>query len=306
MKEIKVGNTPLVELKGIEAKYNLKARLFAKVESFNPAGSVKDRIAYKMIMDAKEKGLVKEDTTFIEPTSGNTGIAIAYMAKALGYKVIIVMPESMTIERRQKILSFGAELVLTEASKGMKGSIEKTNELLKEIPNSIILGQFENMANPKAHYETTGPEIYKQSEGKVDIFVSGVGTGGTISGAGKYLKEQKKVKVVAVEPLNSAVLSGENPGKHKIQGIGAGFIPNTLDTSIYDEIYKADDIAAIKMAMEVKEIEGIGVGISSGAALLGAINEAKKKENEGKYIVMIFPDGEDRYNFSDLIKNISK
>lgn len=306
MKEIKVGNTPLVELKGIEAKYNLTAKIFAKVESFNPAGSIKDRIAYKMIIDAKEKGLVKKDTTFIEPTSGNTGIAIAYMAKALGYKAIIVMPESMTIERRQKILSFGAELVLTEASKGMKGSIEKTNELLKEIPNSIILGQFENMANPKAHYETTGPEIYKQSEGKVDIFVSGVGTGGTISGAGKYLKEQKKVKVVAVEPLNSAVLSGENPGKHKIQGIGAGFIPNTLDTSIYDEIYKADDIAAIKMAMEVKEIEGIGVGISSGAALLGAINEAKKKENEGKYIVMIFPDGEDRYNFSDLIKNISK
>lgn len=298
MKEIKVGNTPFVELKGIEAKHNLKARLFAKVESFNPAGSVKDRIAYKMIMDAKEKGLVKEDTTFIEPTSGNTGIAIAYMAKALGYKAIIVMPESMTIERRQKILSFGAELVLTDASKGMKGSIEKANELLKEIPNSLILGQFDNMANPKAHYETTGPEIYKQSEGKVDIFVSGVGTGGTISGAGKYLKEKKNVKVVAVEPLNSAVLSGNNPGKHKIQGIGAGFIPNTLDTSIYDEIYKADDMTAINMAMEVKEIEGIGVGISSGAALLGAINEAKKKENEGKYIVMIFPDGEDRYDFS--------
>ncbi len=299
MKEIKVGNTPFVELKGIEAKYDLKARLFAKVESFNPAGSVKDRIAYKMIMDAKEKGLVKEDTTFIEPTSGNTGIAIAYMAKALGYKAIIVMPESMTIERRKKIISFGAELVLTEASKGMKGSIEKANELLKEIPNSLILGQFDNLANPKAHYETTGPEIYKQSEGKVDIFVSGVGTGGTISGAGKYLKEKKNVKVVAVEPLNSAVLSGSNPGKHKIQGIGAGFIPNTLDTSIYDEIYKADDMAAIKMAMEVKEVEGIGVGISSGAALLGAINEAKKKENEGKYIVMIFPDGEDRYNFSE-------
>ena len=301
MKEIKVGNTPLVALKGIEDKYNLKAHLFAKVESFNPAGSVKDRIAYKMIMDAKEKGLVKEDTTFIEPTSGNTGIAIAYMAKALGYKAIIVMPESMTIERRQKILSFGAELVLTEASKGMKGSIEKANELLKEIPNSLILGQFDNMANPKAHYETTGPEIYKQSNGSVDIFVAGVGTGGTISGAGKYLKEQKNVKVVAVEPLSSAVLSGSNPGKHKIQGIGAGFIPNTLNTAIYDEIYKADDLDAIKMAMLVKEVENIGVGISSGAALLGAINEAKKKENEGKNIVLIFPDGEDRYNFNSLI-----
>lgn len=300
MKEIKVGNTPLVELKGIEAKYNLKAHLFAKVESFNPAGSIKDRIAFKMIMDAKEKGLVKKDTTFIEPTSGNTGIAIAYMAKALGYKAIIVMPESMTIERRQKILSFGAELMLTPASEGMKGSIEKANELLKEIPNSIILGQFNNMANPKAHYETTGPEIYKQSNGSVDIFVAGVGTGGTISGAGKYLKEQKNVKVVAVEPLNSAVLSGSNPGKHKIQGIGAGFIPNTLDTSIYDEIYKADDMDAIKMATEVKEVEHIGVGISSGAALLGAINEAKKKENEGKNIVLIFPDGEDRYNFNSL------
>ena len=301
MKEIKVGNTPLVALKGIEAKFNLKPHLFAKVESFNPAGSVKDRIAYKMIMDAKEKGLVKEDTTFIEPTSGNTGIAIAYMAKALGYKAIIVMPESMTIERRQKILSFGAELVLTEASKGMKGSIEKANELLKEIPNSLILGQFDNMANPKAHYETTGPEIYKQSNGSVDIFVAGVGTGGTISGAGKYLKEQKNVKVVAVEPLSSAVLSGSNPGKHKIQGIGAGFIPNTLNTAIYDEIYKADDLDAIKMAMLVKEVENIGVGISSGAALLGAINEAKKKENEGKNIVLIFPDGEDRYNFNSLI-----
>ena len=299
MNEIKVGNTPLVALKRIEAKYNLKAHLFAKVESFNPAGSVKDRIAFKMIMDAKEKGLVKKDTTFIEPTSGNTGIAIAYMAKALGYKAIIVMPESMTIERRQKILSFGAQLVLTDATKGMKGSIEKANELLKEIPNSLILGQFDNMANPKAHYETTGPEIYNQSEGKVDIFVSGVGTGGTISGAGKYLKEKKNVKVVAVEPLNSAVLSGSNPGKHKIQGIGAGFIPNTLNTSIYDEIYKADDMDAIKMAMEVKAVEGIGVGISSGAALLGAINEAKKKENEGKNIVVIFPDGEDRYNFSE-------
>ena len=301
MKEIKVGNTPFIELKGIEAKFNLKPHLFAKVESFNPAGSVKDRIAYKMIMDAKEKGLVKEDTTFIEPTSGNTGIAIAYMAKALGYKAIIVMPESMTIERRQKILSFGAELVLTEASKGMKGSIEKANELLKEIPNSLILGQFDNMANPKAHYETTGPEIYKQSNGSVDIFVAGVGTGGTISGAGKYLKEQKNVKVVAVEPLSSAVLSGSNPGKHKIQGIGAGFIPNTLNTAIYDEIYKADDLDAIKMAMLVKEVENIGVGISSGAALLGAINEAKKKENEGKNIVLIFPDGEDRYNFNSLI-----
>ena len=301
MKEIKVGNTPFIELKGIEAKYDLKARLFAKVESFNPAGSVKDRIAYKMIMDAKEKGLVKEDTTFIEPTSGNTGIAIAYMAKALGYKAIIVMPESMTIERRQKILSFGAELVLTPASEGMKGSIKKANELLEEIPNSLILGQFDNMANPKAHYETTGPEIYKQSNGSIDIFVAGVGTGGTISGAGKYLKEQKNIKVVAVEPLNSAVLSGSNPGKHKIQGIGAGFIPNTLNTAIYDEIYKADDMDAIKLAMLVKEVENIGVGISSGAALLGAISEAKKKENEGKNIVLIFPDGEDRYNFNSLI-----
>lgn len=301
MKEIKVGNTPLVELKGIEAKFNLKAKLFAKVESFNPAGSIKDRIAYQMIMDAKEKGLVKEDTTFIEPTSGNTGIAIAYMAKALGYKAIIVMPESMTIERRQKILSFGAELVLTPASEGMKGSIKKANELLEEIPNSLILGQFDNMANPKAHYETTGPEIYKQSNGSVDIFIAGVGTGGTISGAGKYLKEQKNIKVVAVEPLNSAVLSGSNPGKHKIQGIGAGFIPNTLNTAIYDEIYKADDMDAIKMAMLVKEVENIGVGISSGAALLGAISEAKKKENEGKNIVLIFPDGEDRYNFNSLI-----
>ena len=293
---MKIGNTPLVELFKIEEKYSLKAKIFAKVESFNPAGSIKDRIAFYMIKDAIDRGLVNKDTTFIEPTSGNTGIGIAYMAQQMGYRCIIVMPDSMTVERRQLILKYHAELELTEGAKGMKGAIARANELLTEIPNSLILGQFDNPANPRAHYEMTGPEIYEQTKGNVDIFVAGVGTGGTISGVGKYLKERTAVKVIAVEPANSPVLSGKAPGKHKIQGIGAGFIPNTLDTSIYDEIGLALDEEAIEMAKELKAVENLSVGISSGAALSIALKEAKKEENKGKNIVVIFPDGGDRYS----------
>ena len=294
---IKVGNTPLVELTNFESKYNLKAKIFAKVESFNPAGSIKDRIAYGMIKDAIDKGLVNENTTFIEPTSGNTGIGIAYMAEQLGYKCIIVMPDTMTVERRQLILKYHARLELTDGSKGMKGSIARANKLLKEIPDSIILGQFDNPANPKTHYETTGPEIYDQMDGNVDMFIAGVGTGGTLSGVGKFLKEKNpNVEVVAVEPLNSPVLSGKEPGKHKIQGIGAGFIPNTLNRSIYDRIALADDNEAIETAKELKAVENLSVGISSGAAMSIALKEAKKEENKNKNIVIIFPDGGDRYS----------
>lgn len=293
---IEIGNTPLVELKEIEQMFKLKAKIFAKLESFNPAGSIKDRIAKKMIEEAEKEGKINKDTVIIEPTSGNTGIGIAYFASIKGYKVKIVMPESMSIERRNKIASYGAELVLTEASLGMSGSIAKANELNKEIPNSIILGQFTNPNNPKAHYETTGPEIYKQIEGKVDIFVAGVGTGGTISGVGKYLKEHNKnVKIVAIEPSGSPVISKGIKGSHKIQGIGAGFIPQTLDTSIIDEVITISDEDAFEYGRIINQIGDYYVGISSGAALCGAISLAKKEENKNKNIVVIFPDSGDRY-----------
>ena len=302
MKEIKVGNTPLMELKSFKKKYDLKANIFAKVESYNPAGSIKDRIALAMIKDAIDKGLLKEGGTIIEPTSGNTGIGIAYVSKILGFKCILTMPETMSLDRRRILSSYGAELVLTEGAKGMKGAIEKANELNTSIPGSIILGQFVNPANPKAHYETTGPEIYSQSKGNVDIFVAGVGTGGTISGVSKYLKERKPVKVIAVEPASSAVLSGNLPGKHKIQGIGAGFIPQTLDTKAYDEICPVSSEDAIDTALEIKALENIAVGISSGAAMFAAIKEARKEENKNKNIVVIFPDGGDRYSPKDFEK----
>lgn len=293
---IEIGNTPLKELKEIEQMFKLKAKIFAKLESFNPAGSIKDRIAKKMIEEAEKEGKINKDTVIIEPTSGNTCIGIAYFASIKGYKVKIVMPESMSIERRNKIASYGAELVLTEASLGMGGSIAKANELNKEIPNSIILGQFTNPNNPKAHYETTGPEIYKQTDGKVDIFVAGVGTGGTISGVGKYLKEHNKnVKIVAIEPSGSPVISKGIKGSHKIQGIGAGFIPDTLDRSIIDEVITISDEDAFEYGRIINQIGDYYVGISSGVALCGAISLAKKEENKNKNIVVIFPDSGDRY-----------
>lgn len=291
-----VGNTPLVELKKIEKALGLKAHLFAKLECFNPAGSVKDRVALSMILDAEEKGLLSKDSTIIEPTSGNTGIGIAAISKMRGYKAIIVMPESMSIERRKIIKSYGASIELTLASLGMKGAIARAKELNEQIKGSIILGQFDNPANPKAHYQTTGPEIYKDLDGKVDIFVAGVGTGGTISGVGKFLKEKNsKVEVVAVEPSDSPVLSEGRSGPHKIQGIGAGFVPNTLDTSIYNRVIKVTNDDAFKYAKLVGIDEGVLIGISSGAALCAAILEAKKEENKGKNIVVLFPDGGDRY-----------
>lgn len=291
-----IGNTPLLELTNIEKKYGLKAKIFAKMEYFNPAGSIKDRIAMQMIKDAEEAGLVNENTTFIEPTSGNTGIGIASIATAKGYKAIIVMPESMSIERRKTIAAYGATLVLTEASKGMKGAIEKANQLKEEIPNSLILGQFDNPSNPKVHYLTTGPEIYKDLNGKVDIFVAGIGTGGTVTGVGKYLKEQNKnIKVVGVEPESSPVISKGVAGPHMIQGIGAGFIPKTLDTSILDEVITISNDDAFIHGRLVGQLEGVLVGISSGAALKAGLELAQRKENEGKNIVVIFPDTGDRY-----------
>ena len=291
-----IGNTPLLELTNIEKKYGLKAKIFAKMEYFNPAGSIKDRIAMQMIKDAEEAGLVNENTTFIEPTSGNTGIGIASIATAKGYKAIIVMPESMSIERRKTIAAYGATLVLTEASKGMKGAIEKANQLKEEIPNSLILGQFENPSNPKVHYLTTGPEIYKDLNGKVDIFVAGIGTGGTVTGAGRYLKEQNKnIKVVGVEPESSPVITKGVAGPHMIQGIGAGFIPKTLDTSILDEVITISNDDAFIHGRLVGKLEGVLVGISSGAALKAGLELAQRKENEDKNIVVIFPDTGDRY-----------
>ena len=291
-----IGNTPLLELTNIEKKYGLKAKIFAKMEYFNPAGSIKDRIAMQMIKDAEEAGLVNENTTFIEPTSGNTGIGIASIATAKGYKAIIVMPESMSIERRKTIAAYGATLVLTEASKGMKGAIEKANQLKEEIPNSLILGQFDNPSNPKVHYLTTGPEIYKDLNGKVDIFVAGIGTGGTVTGAGRYLKEQNKnIKVVGVEPESSPVITKGVAGPHMIQGIGAGFIPKTLDTSILDEVITISNDDAFIHGRLVGQLEGVLVGISSGAALKAGLELAQRKENKGKNIVVIFPDTGDRY-----------
>ena len=291
-----VGNTPLIELTHLEKEFNLKAKLFAKVEYFNPAGSVKDRIALSMINDAEERGLLNKDSIIIEPTSGNTGIGLASIGAMKGYKVILTMPESMSIERRKILKAYGAELVLTEAAKGMKGAIAKAEELNKEIPNSIILGQFVNPANPKIHYQTTGPEIYKDLEGKVDVFVAGVGTGGTLTGVGKYLKEQNKdTVVVAVEPASSPVLSEGRSGPHMIQGIGAGFIPNTLDTSIYNFVMAVENEDAFTFGRLVGKKEGILVGISSGAALSAAIKLAQDEKYANKNIVVLFPDTGDRY-----------
>ena len=298
-----VGGTPLLELTHIEKEFNLKAKLFAKVEYFNPAGSVKDRIALSMINDAEAKGVLKEGTVIIEPTSGNTGIGLASIATMKGYRVVLTMPESMSIERRKLLKAYGAELVLTEASKGMKGAIARAEELTKEIPNSIILGQFVNPANPKVHFETTGPEIYKDLEGKVDAFVAGVGTGGTITGTGKYLKLQKAdVRVVAVEPAASPVLSEGKSGPHMIQGIGAGFIPDTLDTSVYDEIIKIENDDAFTYGRLIGKKEGILVGISSGAALYAAIQVASRDEFKDKNVVVLLPDSGDRYLSTKLFE----
>ncbi len=291
-----IGNTPLVRVKNFEKKYELEAQVFAKLEYFNPAGSVKDRIAKGIIDSAVADGTLTEGATIIEPTSGNTGIGIASYAATKGYKVIITMPESMSVERRNLMKAYGAELVLTEASKGMKGAIEKAEELHKEIPNSIIAGQFVNPVNPLVHYTTTGPEIWKDTNGKVDIFVAGVGTGGTVSGVGKYLKEQNpNVKIVALEPETSPVLSEGKAGAHKIQGIGAGFVPDTLNTEIYDEVIKVPNEAAFEVGASFPQLEGALIGISSGAALWGAIQLAKRPENKGKNIVALLPDSGDRY-----------
>ena len=299
-----VGNTPLVRVNNLIKKDELKADVLAKLEYFNPAGSVKDRIAKEMIQDALEKGLINENTTLIEPTSGNTGIGLSAVATALNLKIIITMPETMSVERRNLMKAYGAELVLTPGGEGMKGAIAKAKELASQIENSFIPGQFENPANPTAHYKTTGPEIYEQTEGKVDIFVAGVGTGGTISGIGKYLKEKNpEVKVVAVEPASSPVLSTGKGGAHKIQGIGAGFVPETLDTKIYDEIITVENKDAFATGKEMAKTEGILVGISSGAALYAAKELAKREENAGKTIVVLLPDGGDRYLSTPLIQD---
>lgn len=291
-----IGNTPLLELTHIENNYGLKARLLAKLEYLNPAGSVKDRVAKEMIDDAQHRGVLKSGSVIIEPTSGNTGIGLASVAASRGYRTIIVMPDSMSEERRILMKAYGAELVLTDGSKGMKGAIEKAEELAKEIPDSFISGQFVNRANPRAHIKTTGPEIWNDTDGEVDIFVAGVGTGGTITGVGEYLKSKKKsVEVVAVEPVTSAVLSGNNAGKHDIQGIGAGFIPSVLDTSVYDRIVTVSDEEAYLFGREIGKTEGVLVGISSGAALCAAVKEAQKPENGGKTIVVLLPDTGDRY-----------
>ena len=291
-----IGKTPLLELTHIEKKYGLKAKILAKLEYFNPAGSVKDRVARAMIDDAEAKGLLKEGSVIIEPTSGNTGIGLASVAAARGYRIIIVMPDTMSVERRQLMKAYGAELVLSEGAKGMKGAIAKADELAKEIPNSFIPGQFVNPANPKAHFETTGPEIYEDTDGEVDIFVAGVGTGGTITGVGQYLKSKKpEVKVVAVEPRSSAVLSTGVAGAHMIQGIGAGFVPDVLDTKIYDEIIPVENDDAFAAGREIGRSEGVLVGISSGAAVWAAVELARRPENEGKTIVVLLPDTGDRY-----------
>ncbi|MBQ9448855.1 MAG: cysteine synthase A [Acholeplasmatales bacterium] len=291
-----IGKTPLVRLSRIEEKFGLKAKLVAKVESFNPAGSVKDRIAKAMVEDALKKGLIKSDTVIVEPTSGNTGIGLSMVAASLGLRIILTMPETMSVERRNLLKAYGAELVLTEGAKGMKGAIAKAEELAKEIPNAFIPSQFTNMANPNMHYQTTGPEIFADSEGEVDFFVAGVGTGGTISGTGRYLKEKKpSVKVVAVEPETSPVLSKGTPGPHKIQGIGAGFVPDTLDTKVYDEIITISNEEAFEKGRLSAQTEGILIGISSGAALAAAIKLAQREENAGKTIVVLFPDTGERY-----------
>ncbi|MEE1426492.1 MAG: cysteine synthase A [Acutalibacteraceae bacterium] len=299
-----IGKTPLLELTHIEKKYGLKAKVLAKLEYFNPAGSVKDRIARKMLDDAEAAGKITPDSVIIEPTSGNTGIGLASVAAARGYRIIIVMPETMSVERRQLMKAYGAELVLTEGAKGMKGAIAKADELAKEIPNSFVPGQFVNPSNPKAHYETTGPEIFEDTDGEVDIFVAGVGTGGTVTGVGEYLKDKKPgVKVVAVEPETSAVLSTGVAGAHKIQGIGAGFVPDVLDTKVYDEIIPVSNEAAFEAGKLIGKSEGVLVGISSGAAAYAAIELAKRPENEGKTIVVLLPDTGDRYLSTPLFQD---
>ncbi len=296
-----IGNTPLVELINIEKEYQLQGRLLAKLEYFNPAGSVKDRAAKAMIEDAEEKGLLKEGSVIIEPTSGNTGIGLAALAAVKGYRMILTMPDTMSVERRNILKAYGAEIELTEGSRGMAGAIARAEELAKEIPDSFIPGQFENPANAKAHRDTTGPEIWRDTDGAVDIFVAGVGTGGTITGTGEYLKSQNEnIQIVAVEPAASPVLSGGVSGAHKIQGIGAGFVPELLNTSIYDEVFPVDNEDAFRLGREIAAKEGILVGISSGAALYAAVELAKKSENKGKTIVVLLPDSGDRYYSTPL------
>ena len=298
-----VGNTPVLELVNYEKKLGLEATVLAKLEAFNPAGSVKDRIAKKILLDAYETGKINKDSVIIEPTSGNTGIGLSAIAAALGIRIIITMPETMSVERRNMMKAYGAELVLTDGSQGMKGAIAKADELAKELPGSFIPGQFVNELNPKAHYETTGPEIWEQTDGKVDIFVAGVGTGGTLSGVGKYLKEKNpNVKVVAVEPASSPVLSKGESGAHKIQGIGAGFVPDTLDTGIYDEIITVENDDAFASGGEVVRTDGVFTGISAGAALWAATELAKRPENKGKTILAVFPDTGDRYLSTPLFE----
>ena len=298
-----VGNTPLLELTNIEKELGLKAKVFAKLEYLNPAGSIKDRVGKAMIEAAEKVGQLKEGSVIIEPTSGNTGIGLACAAAAKGYRMIVVMPETMSVERRKLIAAYGAELVLTEGKKGMEGAIEEAERLSKEIPNSMVAGQFVNPENPKVHFETTGPEIYEDTDGNVDIFVAGVGTGGTITGTGQFLKSKiKGLKVVAVEPADSPVLSGGTKGPHGIQGIGAGFVPEILDTTVYDEIIKVTNEEAYEMGRLIGRKEGLLVGISSGAALWGAVLEAKKEENVGKNIVVILPDSGDRYLSTPLFE----
>ena len=291
-----IGKTPLIELTNIERKYSLSARVIAKLEYFNPAGSVKDRVAKEMIEDAERRGVLKDGSTIIEPTSGNTGIGLAAVASAKGYKTVLTMPETMSVERRNLLKAYGAQIVLTDGSKGMSGAIDRANELKDEIDGAVILGQFVNPSNPEAHFKTTGPEIWEDTDGEVDIFVAGVGTGGTLSGTGKFLKSKnKEIKVVAVEPESSPVLSEGKGGAHKIQGIGAGFVPETLDTNLYDEVIKVSDEDAFKTANEIVKNEGILVGISSGAALCVALELAKRPENKDKTIVALLPDTGERY-----------
>lgn len=299
-----IGHTPLLELSNIEKKYGLKARLLAKLEYFNPAGSVKDRIAKAMLDDAINQGKVNKDTVLIEPTSGNTGIGLASVAASYGLKLILTMPETMSVERRSLLKAYGAEIILTDGASGMKGAVDKANEIAKSTPNSFIPGQFENPVNPKTHYLTTGPEIWEDTDGKVDIFLAGVGTGGTVSGVGKYLKEKNpSVQIIAIEPASSPLLSEGKAGPHKIQGIGANFVPKTLDTKIYDKITTVQNEDAFLWGKEIGKTEGILVGISSGAALWAAVEEAKKEENAGKTIVALLPDTGDRYLSTPLFAN---